>query len=289
MITPNREEVIENIKKALADGRFNDKVEVGDPVFDAKKRKKVLRKFLRSRKSLSFKFRNFAALRVYDLYTAKRNQNTLIEGLEKIKDIKGGAIITSNHFNPDENSVIRYLGQKVKKGRVFIVLQDTNLGMTGLFGFFMNNVDSIPISPDVEYTKKYFDKLLGKALKKKRYVLIYPEQEMWFNYRKPRPPKRGPYFFAANHKVPVISCFVEIRELPKLEADNFHETQYVLHVLDPIYPDPDKNARENSIEMAKKDYAQKVEAYEKAYGKKLTYDFEQWDIAGWDPGAVKEN
>jgi hypothetical protein len=29
------------------------------------------------------------------------------------------------------------------------------------------------------------------------------------------------------------------------------------------------------------DYKQRVEAYEKAYKKKLTYDFSQDDIAGW--------
>ena len=54
-----------------------------------------------------------------------------------------------------------------------------------------------------------------------------------------------------------------------------------MHVLKPIYPDPKKTVRQNSIDMMNQDYAQKVEAYERAYGKKLTYDFEEDDIAGW--------
>lgn len=77
-------------------------------------------------------------------------------------------------------------------------------------------------------------KLLTKSLKEKQLVLIYPEQEMWFNYRKPRPCKSGAYVFAARNKVPIISCFVEIREKEKLENGQFHQTQYILHVLDPI-------------------------------------------------------
>jgi len=35
--------------------------------------------------------------------------------------------------------------------------------------------------------------------------------------------------------------------------------------------------------MCAQDYAQKAAAYEQCYGKKLTYEFETWDIAGWIP------
>ena len=47
------------------------------------------------------------------------------------------------------------------------------------------------------------------------------------------------------------------------------------------YPDPNLSVRENSIAMMNLDYEQRKEAYEQAYGKKLTYDFEPADIAGW--------
>ncbi len=55
----------------------------------------------------------------------------------------------------------------------------------------------------------------------------------------------------------------------------------MLHVLQPIYPDPSRSIRSNSIRMQECDYRQKVEAYERCYGKKLDYTFEDWDIAGW--------
>ncbi|MEE1524319.1 MAG: 1-acyl-sn-glycerol-3-phosphate acyltransferase, partial [Lacticaseibacillus paracasei] len=39
----------------------------------------------------------------------------------------------------------------------------------------------------------------------------------------------------------------------------------------------------NSFQMMQRDYAQKRQAYEAAYGKPLTYAFSDQDIAGWDP------
>ena len=81
--------------------------------------------------------------------------------------------------------------------------------------------------------------------------MIYPEQEMWFNYRKPRYLKPGAYYYASKYNVPIISCFIEIID------------------------------KENAAWMSERDYSQKKEAYEKAYNKKLDYKFEDDDIAGW--------
>ena len=281
MVTPNREPVIENIKRAVEEGNFNTKVEIGDPVLTGNQRSMVLKHYLNVRKTPMFFVKNFIAGRMADIMTWKLNANSLIDGFENIKNIKGGAIITTNHFNPAENTIIRLLSQKMKKGNLYVVSQDTNLKMGGFLGFFLYYMDIIPVSRDTEYMTKHFDKLISEAFKKGQNILIYPEQEMWFNYRKPRPPKRGAYFYAAKHNVPVISCFTEIRQLPEMETEDFHKVQYVLHVLSPIYPNPEKSVRENSIEMAQIDYEQKKAAYEAAYGKKLDYTFSDWDIAGW--------
>lgn len=283
MITPNRDKVIENIKVAAEAGTFHEKVEVGDPCYTEGEREKVLKRYLSVRQHLPFQIRNWVAGRTLDLITWYWNRNTEIVGLENIKGIKEGAIITSNHFNPSENTAIRLLSQKMKKDSLHIVSQDTNLAMKGLFGFYMNYVDIIPISPNPSYMKNDFEKLMSEAFEKGQNILIYPEQEMWFNYRKPRPPKRGAYYYAAKFGVPVISCFVEMRELKELEKENFHKIKYILHVLPTIYPDLTKSLKECSVEMMEKDYNQKVSAYEDAYGKKLDYKFETWDIAGWIP------
>ena len=126
-----------------------------------------------------------------------------------------------------------------------------------------------------------FYSTLKDLLSKDEYILIYPEQEMWFNYRKPRPLKRGAYYYAAKLGAPVVSCFVEMQNLEKEDSEGFYKVKYIVHIMPTIYPDPEKSVKENSIEMCLRDYNQKKDAYEKAYGKELVYTFEEDDIAGW--------
>ena len=161
--------------------------------------------------------------------------------------------------------------------------------MKGIIGFFMNYSDIIPVTDQVNYMKREFPKIIKNTLEEDNLILIYPEQEMWFNYKKPRPPKEGAYYFAAKNNVPIISCFVEMRETDEKDNEEFNKVKYVLHVLNPIYPNPNLTAKENSLIMKEVDYEQKKEAYEKAYGKKLDYGFEIEDIAGWRKKLKNEN
>lgn len=103
----------------------------------------------------------------------------------------------------------------------------------------------------------FFPILLSNIIKNNNYVLIYPEKEMWFNYRKPRPFKRGPYYYAARLNIPVISCFVEMCPQIKKDNDQFKQINYHVHILKPIYPDPNKTLTENSLAMMEQDYSQK--------------------------------
>ena len=162
-----------------------------------------------------------------------------------------------------------------------IVNQDTNLAMKGFVGYMQRYADTMPVSSLKWFMETEFPNQIKNALDENKLVLIYPEQEMWLNYRKPRPPKRGAYLYAAKFNVPIISCFVEMVDTDKDDTKEFKKVKYVLHILDPIYPDPKKNERDNSFDMMGRDYMQKKEAYEKAYGKPLEYAFEPSDIAGW--------
>lgn len=194
----------------------------------------------------------------------------------------GGVLITSNHFGPLENTVIRRLTDKLGRKTLGIISQTTNFAMPGFIGYIMNYADTIPISADPRYLARGFLSVLKERLvDKKHAILLYPEQEMWFNYRKPRPPKNGAYFFAAKLNVPIISCFVEIVDLEEDDNQEFKKVKYILHVLDCLYPDTNKTVKENTEFLAEKDYELKVKCYEEVYGKKLTYDFENTDIAGW--------
>jgi len=276
-----KEKVVANIEHDALTGNLNAKVEVNDPQFTKVQQQAVLQRYLRRDGSLTYRFNNHVSRQVAALATRYFNRRTRFEGLDNLREVTGGAIITSNHFNPLDNTVVRRMVQRTSKKRLYIVSRDTNLEMGGVIGYLMNYYDTIPISDDKEYAGRIFPKYVQQALDQQQYVLIYPEQEMWFNYRKPRPVKRGAYYYAAKFQVPIISCFVEIQDLPHVDNAEFDQVSYVMHVLKPIFPDPEKSVRDNSRHMMAVDYQQKKTAYEQAYGKPLTYQFEPGDVAGW--------
>lgn len=278
----NRRAVIENIRTCAENGDFHSKVELGDPVLSAEQNRNITDAYLENRKRLTFKLKTAIAVTMAQIATRMINKNTEIVGLEKIPQNLGGVLITSNHFSPVENTVIRHLTNTLGRRRLNIISQTTNFAMPGVIGFLMNYADTIPISTEPRYLARDFLSVLKeKLVLRKEAVLLYPEQEMWFNYRKPRPPKGGAYFFAAKLNVPIISCFVEIVDMPKDDTPEFRQVKYILHVLDVLFPDAEKSVRENTEILSELDYALKKACYETVYGKKLTYTFENSDIAGW--------
>ena len=137
-------------------------------------------------------------------------------------------IITSNHFSQLENTVIRHLTNTFGRRKLGIISQTSNFAMTGIIGYIMNYADTIPISTDPRYLARDFLSVLKERLvDKKHAILLYPEQEMWFNYRKPRPPKKGAYYYAAKLNVPVLSCFVEVIDTDKDASEQFKKVRYV--------------------------------------------------------------
>jgi 1-acyl-sn-glycerol-3-phosphate acyltransferase len=282
IIGGSKKEVIKNIRKNITEGELNRKVEVNDAVFTAGDSEVAMKKFFSNKSKFSGAVKQGvaqagakAALRVF-------NRGIKIEGRENLKglDLSHGAIITSNHFNPLDSFNARKVVEKVLKRKMYIVIQDTNLAMPGFFGFLMNNSRMIPLSKSPKYINQKFLPELKRVLGRGAVVLIYPEEEMWFNYRKPRPSKRGAFQFAAEMKVPVIPCFVEIQDLGVEDNDEFNKTATVMHILEPIEAEPELSVKRNSIAMAEKDYEMKKAKYEEVYGEKLDYKFKKSDIAG---------
>ena len=282
-----KEQVVENIRIASEKQAFFEKVETDDPNLSEAEKEALIHRFLKNRKTPAYWLKNWISRCITDTMSREINRDTEYIGLENLKGITGGAIVTSNHFNPLDNTAVRQAMKKAGRGRLFIVSEETNFAMTGFVGFLMNYMDTIPIwRTSNRYLSGQFRDLIRELMQKKQLLLIYPEQEMWFNYRKPRPLKRGAYLYAAENHVPVISCFVEIRECPeKRENDEFLKTRYVVHIQPPIYPEENLSPRENSYRMQKTDMEQKQKAYEQAYGKSLDYRFDRWDIAGYQPVA----
>lgn len=277
-----REPVIRNIRDFAEAGEFHKKVELHDPVLTAEESRAITARYMARRGRPGFRFKRGIAVGLANFLTAALHRETVIEGMEKIPADLQGVIITSNHFSPLENTAIRHLVKKAGLGRLHIVSQVSNFAMPGIIGFLMNYADTVPISENTRYLARDFMAVLREILLKKREpVLLYPEQEMWFRYRKPRPPKNGAYYYGAKLGVPVLSCYVEMVDTEEDDAPNFKKVKYVVHVLGVLRPDPEKNAKQNAAEMASRDYALKKACYERLYGKPLDYRFEKADIAGW--------
>ncbi len=282
IIGDNRRAVIENIKKYAESGEYHHKVELSDPDLTPQQMREITDSYMQNRNTLPFKVKSAIAVLVANIATKIINKDTEIKGLDKIPEGLEGVLITSNHFGPLENTIIRHLTKKLKRRKLNIISQTTNFAMEGPIGFLMNYANTIPISVEPRYLARDFLSIMKEKLsEKKEAVLLYPEQEMWFNYRKPRPSKNGAYFYAAKLNIPIISCFVEIQDTDKDENEDFKKTRYILHILGVLYPDKDKTPKENTEELAQLDYEMKKQCYEQVYSKPLTYKFENSDIAGF--------
>lgn len=284
VIGGSKKEVIKNIQQNILDNELNKKVEVNDATLNDEEIAKYLDAFYKNKnKKISYWFKHQSANGIVRKYMKMLDNDITIKGLENIKelDLSNGAIITSNHFNPLDTFIIRKLVEKVLKKDLYIVIQDTNLAMPGMLGFLMNYVNVIPVSKSPTYLAGTFKETLKSVLDTGAIVLIYPEEEMWFNYRKIRPLKRGAYQYAAVLNVPVISCFTKIEDTDIPDNDEFNKILYELNVLGVLYPDKDVTPRTNSINMLNQDYSWKKTAYEKLYNEKLDYTFNVKDIAGW--------
>lgn len=281
IIGGSKKQVISNIQRALAEGNLNKKVELGDPALSSKEKQELLLRYGQCKKGRKYRICNSIACAIRDGVGWSQNRNTIIKGMENLKMVTGGAIITCNHFNPLDSTIIRKFTRRARKKKLYIISQETNFAMKGFLGFLLKYTDTVPITSDRNYMQEVFEPFLESLLRRREWVLIYPEQEMWFNYRKPRTPKRGAYYYAAKYQIPVISCFVEICDEGKKDTEEFRKVRYTLHILPPLFPESGKTVRENSIDMMEKDYEQKKSAYERIYGKKCTYEFAKEDIAGW--------
>ena len=276
--------VIENIKKAVKDGDLNRKVEENDAVMTADEELALIDNFFAAKDKKAYKIKRAAMQKMASVQQKAYNPLIKIEGVEKLANLKSsgaGFIVTSNHFNPLDNLCIKKLIKEQFNDDPYIVIQATNLAAPGVIGELFNHLNHIPITKSPSYIRGRFKDEMSRVLDDGHAVLIYPEEEMWFNYRKPRPSKRGAFYFAAELNVSVVPCFVEILDTTKPDNDEFFESKYIVHVLEPIYPDASQSVRANSIAMAERDYALKKAAYEKAYGKKLEYAFEESDIANF--------
>ncbi len=227
--------------------------------------------YLRKRPSSKLKTLGARAMAGILQPIVRRELNIRVVGEEYLADIRGGAIMTSNHFSVFENLAVKEVADRVPgKHRFYRVIKGLNFFQPGWIGFLMKNCDTLPLSKNLK-TLRLFEASLEKLLARDALVLVYPEQAMWWNYRKPRPPKAGAYHYAAKFGVPIIPCFVTMSDTDATDGYGFSKQEYTIHVMPPLYPDPDKTVRENERAMQAENYRLCKEKYKKIYGCEVVY------------------
>lgn len=226
--------------------------------------------------SLSFRIRRkiaFAAAYAYFARMERRHEIVLqpAEGLENLK-ITHGAVITCNHFHPMDSFIMQRVFDASKhKNRLYRVIREGNYtSFPGFYGFLMRNCNTLPLSSNLNTMKKFL-KATDTVLANGNCVLIYPEQSMWWNYRKPKPLKNGAFDIALRNQVPVVPCFITMEDTDYIGADGYPIQAYTPHIGKPIYPDatlPRPRARQKLCEETERFCR---ETYERVYGIPLSY------------------
>jgi lipopolysaccharide biosynthesis glycosyltransferase len=197
-----------------------------------------------------------------------------IRGLEHINSLTSGAIITCNHFHAFDSFAIQlaYEASSQSKRTLFRIIREGNYtSFSGFYGFLMRHCNTLPLSSNSRTLRKFLE-ATNTHIKNGNFVLVYPEQSMWYNYRKPKPLKRGAFIFAAKNHVPVLPCFITMRDSEFTDDDGFPVQEYTINICPPIYPDKEKRYQENVDMLMKKNFATWKEVYEQEYGIPLEYE-----------------
>ena len=188
------------------------------------------------------------------------------EGLENLANAQG-AVITCNHFHPMDSFIMqRVFDDSGHDKRLYRVIREGNYtNFPGFYGFLMRNCNTLPLSSNLQTMKKFLT-AVKEVLSQGHCLLIYPEQSMWWNYRKPKPLKAGAFDMAVKNNVPVIPCFITMRDTAKLGPDGFPVQEYTPHLGEPIWPDTTlpKSVAKEKMKRQNEEFCRKV--YEAEYG-----------------------
>lgn len=197
-----------------------------------------------------------------------------IKGMDNLKNVTTGAIVTCNHFNPFDSFSIEKvfrLSGKIEDKRLYKVIREGNYtNFPGFYGFLFRNCDTLPLSSN-KRTMVEFMKSVKVILERGDFILIYPEQSMWWNYRKPKPLKSGAFKMATKSNAPVIPIFITMEDSDIIGDDGFPVQEYTINIEKPIYPDENLSEKENTESMKEKNYQVWKEIYEDFYKVPLEY------------------
>lgn len=274
---PGRLAIIEKIKRFEREERWAQDVEDDPPTIPLKPE---MVDYLNEKISSRFwmKFANILARNFINSLLRKKIMILKeVKGLENYVEMKRkGAIITCNHFNAMDNfAVYKAIEKHVYHRELVKVCREGNYtNFPGFYGFLFKHCNTLPLS-SVASTMKNFMHAVKTYLSQGRQILIYPEQAMWWNYRKPRPLTSGAFKIAAENNVPVIPFFITMQDSDIVDSDGFFVQKYTVNILKPIFPKEELSVRQNAEFMKNENYSVWKKVYEEFYGIPLVYSEEE--------------
>ena len=265
--------ILQKIKEYERAGRFDEDVENDPPApvlmpDDIDYLKRTIGQ--RAKTKVAFKL---AHRLVDNLIKDKKLIIKEIRGIENFRNLDSGALITCNHFNAFDSFAIQLAYEAADQpDRTFyrVIREGNYTNFPGFYGFLMRHCNTLPLSSNLETMKKFFD-ATNKLLKDGNFVLVYPEQSMWWNYRKPKPLKRGAFVFACKADVPVLPCFITMKDSETLDETGFPIQEYTIHIPEPLYPDHNLSYRDRIEDLMKRNSDIWKDIYEREYQTKLEY------------------
>ena len=274
---PDRIAVLKKIRQYEREGRFDEDVEEDPPTIPLEPEGID---YLRRKPSSRLKARlayGIAERFVDGLLKDGKLVIRQVKGLEHLNSVKSGAVLTCNHFNPFDCFTVEKVFRRsahYRKKKLFKVIREGNYtNFPGLYGFLFRNCDTLPLSQNKK-TMYNFLKAVDTILTRGDLILIYPEQSMWWNYRKPKPLKNGAFKFAVKNRVPVVPIFITMEDGRGIGPDGFPIQEYTVFIDQPIYPVSSLTEREQVDAMRDRNYAVWKRIYEEFYGIPLTYEEE---------------
>lgn len=222
------------------------------------------------------KIANIFGARFFDKLIADRQLIIKeVRGIENFKAVEGGKIVTCNHFSVGDNYAVWVALRDHMDGKLLykVIREGNYTNPPKPFGLFMRHCNTLPLSSQLPTMKKFL-KAVSVLLKRGETILIYPEQGMWWNYRKPRPMREGAFALAVRNKAPIVPIFITMEDSDVIDGDGFPVQEFTLHILPAIYPDPALSPTEAKAKMNKENYEAWVAVYEEVYGKPLIYSEE---------------
>lgn len=275
-ISADRLEILKRIKEYEKAGRFDEDVENDPPAPEL-----LPDQVDYLCKKLSSKISRRIANRIGDKFFLKLiKKNVLVidgvTGEENLSALRNGAIVTCNHFHAFDNYVVFHCIRKyLPRKNLYKVIREGNYtNYPGLYGYLFRHCNTLPLSSN-RRTMVNFMSAVNTLLKRGESILIYPEQGMWWNYRKPRPFKIGGFKMAYRANVPVLPTFITMTDDERLDGDGYPIQRFTLHIMPAIYPDKTLGDKAGAEKMKDEAYALCKAKYEEVYKIPLVYGEEE--------------